>query len=179
MAQRLRYTGDPPITPEEVATQARTTLVALELALVRDVIIPAVTAQCESITGAAIRLAEYQQAYLPDKAGACWLDHGQVRNIIAVTATDGTVIDPDDYRVIHTQRESAVQPIGLSVGFDRVTYEAGVDLQAYPGVKAWLLMAAATLYGQRELLITGTIVASVPASFIDHMLAEITVPPRF
>ena len=179
MAIRLRYTGEPVITLDEVVEQVRDTATNIQQSLVRDVIIPAVTAQCESITGAAIRLAEYQQAYQPNKAGACWLDHGQVRSIIAVSAEDGTVVDQADYRIINTQRETAVQPIGFPLGFARITYEAGVDLAAYPGVKAWLLMSAATLYNQHELLIVGGTAASVPASYIDHLLAEITVPPRF
>jgi hypothetical protein len=43
----------------------------------------------------------------------------------------------------------------------------------------WLLLNAATAYEFRERFVVGTILAELPSTFTDSMLAEITVPPRF
>ncbi|AHZ76057.1 hypothetical protein DW66_1537 [Pseudomonas putida] len=44
---------------------------------------------------------------------------------------------------------------------------------------SWLLMAAETAFAQRGLLIVGQTLTEVPSGFVDHLLADITVPPRF
>lgn len=43
-------------------------------------------------------------------------------------------------------------------------------------IKAWMLMAISTLYGQREGIITGTIVAEVPRDFFAGLLDPYWVP---
>ena len=70
-------------------------------------------------------------------------------------------------------------PGGRPAGRLRIRYRAGVDLEAHPGVRSWLLMAAETAFTHRGVLIVGQGLAEVPSSFVDHLLADITVPPRF
>ncbi len=98
--------------------------------------------------------------------------------MVAPDGTATTITAPVVLR--REQRESFLSfPDGRPAGLLRITYKAGADLAAYPAVRNWLLMHIGTVYAQRESLVTGTIVAELPGSFLDHMLAEITVPPRF
>lgn len=59
-----------------------------------------------------------------------------------------------------------------------VAYTCGYgDSAAVPqSIKAWMLMAISTLYGQREGIITGTIVAEVPRDFFAGLLDPYWVP---
>lgn len=181
MAQRLRYTGDPVLTYQDVDTQVQG-LPADQQALVTKVIIPAVTAQAEAITGAAIREAQYAEHWPAGGRAGGWLDVGQVKRIVSVQVQGADQPLPDSAYTLHSEQRMARLQLQLHSVPQQpllITYEAGLDLAAYPGVKQWLLMQAATLFAQREVLVTGTIVAKLPESFIDSMLADITVPPRF
>lgn len=61
----------------------------------------------------------------------------------------------------------------------QITYTAGANLAAYPSVRNWLLLHIGTVYAQRESLVIGASVAELPATYLDSMLSDITVPPRF
>lgn len=179
MAQRLRYTGAPVLTYQDVDAQVQG-LPADQQSLVTDVIIPAVTAQAEAITGAAIREAEYAEHWPAGGRAGGWLDVGQVKRIISVQAQGAAQPLPETAYSLHiSQRMARLQLHDMPPQPLLITYAAGLNLEAYPSVKQWLVMQAATLFAQREVLVTGTIVAKLPESFIDSMLADIVLPPRF
>lgn len=179
MARRIQYTGDPVITLADVESQVMG-VVADQQALVSNVIIPAVTAQCESITGAAVRAATYEEDWPASGRHGGYLDIGQAHTITSVQRLDGGEQLPLTACVLSRgARQSSLRVGGVHGVPLRITYEAGLDLAAYPSVKQWLLMQAATLYAQREVLITGSIVSRMPESLIDTLLDDIRVPPRF
>lgn len=183
MAQRIAYTGDPVLTPQDIATWRRNDAVLLESDLLEKIVIPGVVAQCESRTGAAIQEARYVEHWRAHRLSGDALDVGQAFNVESVEelAPDGTATVSTAGRVLlREQRETFLTfPDGRPPGLLRITYRAGADLDAYPGVRNWLLMHIGTVYAQRESLVQGGAVVELPASFLDHMLAEITVPPRF
>ena len=179
MARRIRYSGDPVLTVQDVVSWVRDDLANAEEALIRDLIIPTVTAQCEAETGAAIRQAEYVEDW-PAGLLSRALDVGQAVEVLEVKslASGGQILSPTQYSLQVGQRVSHLTLAGGG-GPVRIKYKAGVDFDAYPSVKTWMLLQAGTLFQQRESLITGTVVAELPLKFIGSMLADITVPPRF
>lgn len=185
MARRIEYTGAAAITVDEVAAQCRVEAGDLQADLVELVIIPGVTAQAEEKTGAAIRAAEYVEEWPESYGSGHALDVGQVTEVVSIgrVESDGSVTDLlplPAHRLQQGQRESFLHfPQGRPSGRLVIRYKAGVDLAAYPGVKSWLLMAAATAHEFRETLVVGTILAELPSHFTDSLLAEIEVPPRF
>lgn len=183
MARRIAYNGDAPITLEDVARQCRVEVEDLEPELIEFVIIPGVVAQAEGKTGAAVRSAEYVEDWPERYASGHALDVGQASEVLSIQriSADGTAEDLDVPRYLQQgQRESFLHfPAGRPPGVLRVRYRAGLDIEAYPGVRMWLLMSAATAYEFRETLVAGTILAELPSSFIDTLLTEIEVPARF
>jgi hypothetical protein len=183
MARRIAYTGDPVLTMAQVAYQCRIEPEDMQPELVDLIIIPGVTAQCESKTGAAIRRAIYVEDWADGSGDGSALDVGQATEVESVLSFNDrgiavNQVGPFDLR--QGSRESQLYfPAGRPSGRLQIRYTAGVDIEAYPGVLSWLLMAAATAWQQREKLILGQTLAEVPSSFLDHLLAEITVPPRF
>lgn len=183
MARRIAYQGDPVITLEDVARQCRIEVEDLEPELIEGIIIPGVTAQAEQRTGAAIRKAEYEEDWPETYASGHALDVGQATAIVSINRVlpDGSTGPVADAFYLQLgQREAFLHfPNGRPAGVLRIRYLAGVDAQAYAGVRQWLLMQAASAYEHRETFVVGTIVSELPSSFIDSLLAEITVPPRF
>lgn len=183
MAQRIAYTGAPVLTPQDIATWRRNDAVLLESDLLEQIVIPGVVAQCESRTGAAIQEARYVEHWPVHRPSGDALDTGQAFEVesVEVIAPDGTATPITAPVVLRReQRESFVSfPGGRPAGLLRITYKAGADLDAYPGVRNWLLMHIGTVYAQRESMVQGGAVVELPGQFLDHMLAEITVPPRF
>lgn len=183
MAKRIAYTGQPVLTLEEVARQCRVEVEDLQPELIELIIIPGVTAQCEARTGAAIREATYEEDWPEAYGSGHILDVGQVKEVQSVNRreSDGSLTVLQAPHVLqHSGRESFLTfPAGRPSGRLVVRYTAGIDLAAYPGVKSWMLMHAATAYEFRETLVSGTIMTELPSRFIDSMLSEITVPPRF
>lgn len=185
MARRIAYTGAAAITVDEVAAQCRVEAGDLQADLVEQVIIPGVTTQAEAKTGSAIRPAEYVEEWPESYGSGHALDVGQVTEVVSIgrVESDGSVTDLlplPAHRLQQGQRESFLHfPQGRPSGRLVIRYKAGVDLAAYPGVKSWLLMAAATAHEFRETLVVGTILAELPSHFTDSLLAEIEVPPRF
>ncbi len=183
MARRVAYYGALPITLAEVAQQCRLEVEDLQPELIEQVIIPGVTAQAEHRTGAAIRMAEYEEYWPESYESGRPLDVGQATSLISIWrrrpsgSFDG-ISTPTNLE--QGPRESYLHfPAGRPPGHLRIRYWAGVNLKAYPGVRLWLLMSAATAYEYRETLVSGSILAELPSRFTDSLLADITVPPRF
>lgn len=186
MARRVEYDGAAQvISAEDVAAQCRLEPGDLQVALVEQVIIPGVIAQAEAKTGAAIRPAEYVEEWPESYSSGHALDVGQADAVLSISRAepDGslTPLDPlPAHRLEIGQRQSFLHfPQGRPAGHLVIHYHAGADLAAYPGVKLWLLMQAATAHEFRETLVVGTILAELPSHFTDSLLAEIEVPPRF
>lgn len=183
MARRLVYLGGPVITLAEVARQCRLDASEVQRELIEQIIIPGVTAQAEQRTGAAIRMAEYEEEWPESYGSGHALDVGQassVRSVRRVHADGRTEYLADPVRLQQSQRESFLHfPNGRPAGVLQIRYWAGFNPEAYPGVRLWLLMSAATAFEFRETLVSGTILAELPSSFTDSLLGEITVPPRF
>jgi len=183
MARRIEYFGEPVLTLEQVAFQCRLEPEDMESGLIEQIIIPGVTTQCESKTGAGIRGAIYEEQWPADFASGHALDVGQATEIVSVD-----VQQSDGLWAAHTgllelrqeQRESFLSfPSGRPSGPLRIRYKAGVDLDLHPGVRNWLLMAAATAFRHPEMFLVGQTLAELPSAFLDHLVADITVPPRF
>lgn len=183
MARRIAYSGDDVIALADVASQCLVEPEDLQPALIEGVIIPGVTAQAEQRTGAAIRQAEYEEDWPEAYPSGSALDVGQANEVLSLkrVLVDGSVEDLSDRRYLQRgQRESFLHfPDGRPSGVLRIRYRAGFDVEAYPGVRMWLLMSAASAYAFRETLVVGGSLAELPHSFTDSLLAEITVPPRF
>ena len=182
MARRVAYTGDPVLTLEQVAFQCRAEPEDLQSELIELVIIPGVVAQCESKTGAAIREATYEEDWPAHYPSGHSLDVGQVVAVesVHVLGAGAPVPFAGLVELVSGSKESYLEfPGGRPVGRLRIRYRAGVDLESHPGVITWLLMAAETAFTHRGQLIVGQSLAEVPSSFVDHLLADITVPPRF
>lgn len=181
MARRIRYTGQPVLELSEVAAWLRLRNADRDKDLLEKTLIPGVIGMCESRTGAAIAEAEYQELWPEYFASGHALDVGQATDVVSVARVGGgTVIDSASYWLEQGQRESSLFFEGARPGgVLRINYRAGIDLAAYPSVKTWLLMGIATLYDQRESIVIGQPVAELPAQFLETMLAEVTVPPRF
>jgi hypothetical protein len=183
MARRIEYFGDPALTLDQVAFQCRVEPEDMEPALIEQIIIPGVTAQCESKTGAAIRGAVYEEEWPADRPSGHALDVGQANEVVSIFAQqpDGTwseAIGPFELR--QEQRESFLFfPVARPGGRLRIRYKASLDLDLNPGVRNWLLMAAATIYRHPEMFLVGQTLAELPSTFLDYLVAEITVPPRF
>lgn len=183
MARRIAYTGEPVLTLQQVADQCRLEIDDLQQALIEQVIIPGVTAQGEARTGAAIRAAEYEEDWPEHYGSGHALDRGQASAVVSIAsvAADGTVTPLTVAHYLQRlERESFLHfPDGRPSGVLRIRYTAGADLDAYPGVRSWLLIQAATAHEYRESLVSGGGLAELPPSFLDSLLTEITVPPRF
>lgn len=183
MARRISYVGEPVLTLEQVAFQCRAEPEDLQPELINLVIIPGVTVQAESKTGAAIRESIYEEDWPANYPSGHSLDVGQVVAVESVHVLDASgAAEPftGAVRLIHGSKESYLEfPSGRPDGRLRVRYRAGVDLEAHPGVVSWLLMAAETAFTHRGQLVVGQTLTALPSSFVDHLLADITVPPRF
>ena len=183
MARRIAYIGEQVLTLSQVAYQCRLEPEDLQPELIEEIIIPGVVGQAESRSGAAIRMAEYEDEWPEHYGSGHALDQGQAHEVISISRihSDGT---EEALTVAHNlrirQRESFLYfPEGRPAGELLIRYRAGLDLDQYPAVRSWLLMHAATAFENRETLIIGTILAELPGSILDTLLAEITVPPRF
>ena len=183
MARRIAYIGEPVLTLAQVAYQCRLDPEDTVPELIEGVIIPGVTGQAENRTGAAIRQAEYEDEWPEHYGSGHALDMGQATDIVSISR-----IQPDGsaeaLTVSHTLRNRGREsflyfPDGRPPGELLIRYQAGVDLECHPAVRAWLLMQAATAHEFRETLVSGTILAELPGSLLDSLLSEITVPPRF
>lgn len=183
MARRIAYSGEPVLTLDQVAYQCRAEPEDLQAELIDHIIIPGVTAQAESKTGAAIREAIYEEDWPAGYPSGHSLDVGQVvaiESIHVLDDADSPVAFSGAVELIPGSKQSYLGfPDGRPAGRLRIRYRAGVDLDAHPGVRSWMLMAAETAFSHRGMLVVGQSLTEIPSSFVDHLLADITVPPRF
>lgn len=102
-----------------------------------------------------------------------------IKYIDALTANEATlasnqyVLDKDSEPGWVKPATGIVWPATLPVANAvRVRYVAGyADAASVPqDIKAWLLLSIATLYAQREVVVTGTIVQDIPRQFYDGLL---------
>lgn len=183
MARRIEYIGDPVLTLEQVAFQCRLEPEDMEPGLIEDIIIPGVTTQCESKTGAGIRGAIYEEDWPAAFPSGHALDVGQATEVVSVRVrqSDGSWVEHTGALDLQQgQRESFLFfPKGRPSGVLRIRYKASTDLTLHPGVRNWLLMAAATILRHPEMFLVGQSLSELPSEFLDHLVAEVTVPPRF
>jgi len=183
MARRIEYFGDPVLTLAQVAYQCRMEPEDMQPELIEQIVIPGVTGQCESRTGAAIRGAIYEEEWPAHFGSGQPLDIGQANEIVSIAAQqpDGSWVEQvGEFELRQGQRESFLYfPGGRPSGLLRLRYKAGADLDAYPSVRNWLLMAAATAVRHAEVFVIGQALVELPSHFLDHLVADITVPPRF
>ncbi len=183
MARRIEYFGDPVLTLEQVAFQCRLEPEDMEPGLIEDIIIPGVTTQCESKTGAGIRGAIYEEDWPAAFPSGHALDVGQATEVVSVLVrqSDGAWVEHTGALELQQgQRESLLFfPAGRPSGVLRIRYKASTDLTLHPGVRNWLLMAAATILRHPEMFLVGQSLSELPSEFLDHLVAEVTVPPRF
>src|SRR5690606_34284168 len=165
MARRIQYDVAQVLSVEDVAAQCRVEADDLQTDLVEQVIIPGVIAQAEAKTGAAIRPAVYEEEWPESYGSGRPLDVGQADEVLAIhrVEPDGSLTELQPLpalRLERGQRESFLHFVqGRPSGRLVIRYHAGTDLVAYPGVRQWLLMQAATAHEFRETLVVGTILA--------------------
>lgn len=185
MARRLKYEGQPVLSVEDVANQCRLDPEDMEVDLLQGVIIPGVTAQAEARTGAAIRGAVFEEEWPEAYRSGHALEVGQATEVVSIGRVEsgGGIKDLQPlpvFRLERGQRESFLHfPQGRPTGRLVIRYRGALDIDAYPGVKQWMLMHAATAHQQRETVVAAKMLHEIPASFIDSLLADIVVPPRF
>ena len=162
----IDYIGPDPLTLDEVKLHARIDATddddAIELG-----IIPAARAMAEAKTGCAIRKARFTDTV--ELPGA--LSMGGVIAIETVTV-DNVVIT---YTATETARRTVIDAPEFVTQRAVVTYTAGIDIAKHPGVRAWLLLACAWLYADRELVRDG-IKTEMPRYITDTLLMSIDVP---
>ncbi|MPW17880.1 hypothetical protein GCT13_13270 [Paraburkholderia sp. CNPSo 3157] len=177
-----------PLTYEDVAAQARIDA-SDESSFITSIIIPGARQAAETKSGAAIRKGRYTERLPAFPVGDFPLSIGQVTEVESVSwrsaSGETATLDPSSYEVIQVGRETRLAPLGsqwpraAAVTF---TYQAGTDLDKFPSVRAWMLLAAAWFYDNRELFLiaqTRQAVMEMPTGFADALLHPITVPPRF
>jgi uncharacterized phiE125 gp8 family phage protein len=207
MAELIEYlSADPiaaePVSLDEVKSQAR---IDPDLAdddlFIQSVVIPGARQQAESRTGSAIREARYRQVghCFPAHGAPFAISHGSVIAVESITYAEPHspgvrgAFDLAGIEIVTIDREVVVSPLsgkwphaGYSPRAVQVTYTAGIDpatfADRYPSVKAWILMAAAWAYAQREMFLLQTRGAGyqeLPADYMQTLLDPLRVPPRW
>lgn len=175
-----------PLTFEDVAIQCRIDDDA-EREFIERTLIPGARQAAERKSGAAIRKARYFERLARFPNGDFPLSIGQVLSVDNIEIRNSTgaasTVDPNDYELVQLGRETlcvlrgaALWPQARAV---TITYQAGVDIEKYPSVRSWMLLAAAWAYEHRELFSAGQGIAQMPDGYADLLLDPITVPPRF
>lgn len=163
MTTLVSYIDDEPVTIDEAKQQCSLDDDAEDLGFVESVIIPAARAWAEQKTGAAIRKGVFTETILA----------GSALSVGRVVSVDSVKIDGTD--VAFTTVEKGRRTIVLSAGNEGkeidVEFTAGIDINQFPDVKAWLLLACGWMYENREL--------SMPEGRIDALLSGIDVPNPF
>ena len=140
-----QYLGDEPLTLAEVKLQCRVDGEA-EDAYIEGVLIPAARALAEEVSGSAIRKGRYIEQV--GNAGYSVLARGSVIEVESVTVNGEAV----PFAVTLSGRRTVVQSPGFSGKAAQITYTAGIDIAVHAGVRAWMLLVAAWLYSNRELM---------------------------
>ncbi|AXF20541.1 hypothetical protein CUJ89_08635 [Burkholderia pyrrocinia] len=174
-----------PLTFEDVASQCRIDDDD-EREFIEQVVIPGVRQAAESRSGAAIRKARYLERLGSFPKDEISLSVGQVfaMDAVAIRSMSGerSTLSEAQFELIQLGRETLLAPVSghwPAVGAPTLTYRAGIDLDRFPSVRSWMLLAAAWAYENRELFSSGQSVVAMPGGFADALLNPITVPPRF
>ncbi|WP_174904246.1 hypothetical protein [Burkholderia pseudomultivorans] len=182
----LEYLDDAePIAFEDVAAQCRIDDDD-EREFIEHVLIPGARQAAESKSGAAIRNARYVERLGAFPRGEIPLSVGQVFAMESVAIRSDSAVpltlSEAQYELIQLGRETLLAPVNgrwPSAGAPTLTYRAGINLDRFPSVRAWMLLAAAWAYENRELFSSGQSVIAMPSGFADALLDPVTVPPRF
>ena len=146
----------------------------------KSIIIPTARQLAETKAGSAIRKGLYREFFPKLPAGAIYLGRGcafeMVRVLVGNAEQDVAAFPLQDLGndVIVTP-DPALSLMG-AVTFE---YKAGIDIENFPTVKQWILLACAWLYEQRELLMQGQPVQAIPSTYVDALLVPITTSARF
>ncbi|RJF99019.1 hypothetical protein [Noviherbaspirillum saxi] len=171
-----------PVTLADVAAQCRIDAddAEAEKDLIEKLIIPGARQLAETRSGAAIRKGTYREILRSFPEDEFPLSKGQATEVTSLKC-GGAVVNPTTYQLINLGKESLLSPSASwpASGTVEIEYEAGIDLEEYPSVKQWILMACAWAYSQRGLLLTGQKVEEMPSSYVDSLLDPICTPPRF
>jgi uncharacterized phiE125 gp8 family phage protein len=189
-----------PIAAAEVKAQARIDAdLTADDDFIQAVLIPGARQLAETRTGAAIRPARYRQRLraLPQDGGAIVLANALVTAVESVTYVAATgnpvLLSSVTYEVVQVDRETLVAPLappwpetGVSWRAVEIIYTAGLSAadfaSRFPSVKAWMLMAAAWGYAQRELFVMTHGAAGfqeLPADYLAGLLDPLTLRARF
>ena len=140
-----QYLGDEPLTLAEVKLQCRVDFDD-EDAYLESIIIPAARALAEEVSGAAIRKARYVEQV--SDAGHSVLARGSVIEVENVTVSGNSV----PFGISLDGRRTVVQAQGFAGKAAQITYTVGIDIAMHAGVRAWMLLVAAWIYANRELM---------------------------
>lgn len=171
-----------PLTVEDLVAHARlgsdeATALASYL---ESVVIPAARQLAETRSGAAIRRASFQDHRAAVPRGAIQLGMGQAYSIESITIA-GQLQDPSTYSLLVIDKDPRVVPATgyWPHGSVTVVYQAGIDdMTRYPSVKNWMLLAATWMIEQPSMFTLEQAVQSMPASYVDSLLAPISVDCR-
>lgn len=183
MAEFLAWIDDAePLTVERLVAHVRLDSDAAEELddYLSGVVIPGARQVAETRAGAAIRKARYRDTRESVPRGALQLDRGQAYEIESLTI-GGTLLDPASYRLVSIDSDSRIVPasgVWPSVGLVEVIYKAGIDIENYPSVVNWMLLAAAWMLEQPSMFTLGEVASAVPSGYVDSLLAPITVEGR-
>lgn len=182
MAELIEFVGDEPLVPADLTVPARLDAdVAAEMEpTLSGLVIPAMRQVAESRSGSAIRKGRYRDTFAQAPKAAFALDMGQAYAIDSITI-GGVVVDPSTYALRPIDRDRVIDPPAggwPGTGQMIVTYLAGVDIEHFPSVKNWLVMACAWVIEQPSLFVAAETVAAVPDGFLGSLLWPICVPAR-
>lgn len=205
MAELIDYLSDDaaasePVSVEEVKTQARIDIDDDD-SFIQAVIIPGARQQAETRTGSVVRPARFRQVFLgfPRNAAAIPIASGCVQTVESITYADPQssgarlTLDLATTEVVTIDRETVVSLLtgcwphcGRGPRAVEITYTAGLDpasfADRYPSVKAWILMACAWAYAQRETFVLqtrGSGFQELPADYMQALLEPLKLPPRW
>lgn len=172
-----------PVTAEELVAHARLgsdEATALD-AYIKSIVIPAARQVAEVRSGAAIRRARYverREGWPPH--GDLQLGKGQVYAIESITA-DGQALDAASYSLWVVDKDPRVRLAAARspYGVIEVTYLAGIEtISNFPSVKNWILLAATWMLEQPSMFTLEQAVQTMPGSYIDSLLAPISIEGR-
>lgn len=160
-----------PLTLDEVKVQCRVDFEE-EDSFLSNIVIPAARSLAEEVSGAAIRYARYVE-HVSDVSAAV-LGRGCVLEVESVSQ-GGT---PISFTTSRSGRHTVVHAQGAAGQPFEITYTAGIAIANHPGVRAWMLLAAAWLYANRELLSERS-GPKEPPYITKSLLSSINVHPGF
>ncbi|WP_449413212.1 head-tail connector protein [Pandoraea soli] len=207
MAELIEYLSadalaSEPVSLDEVKMQARIDPDLTDDDLfIQTVVIPGARQQAETRTGSVLRPARYRQVLpgFPRDSAAITLASGNVQVVESVTYAEphglGTrlTLDLTTTEVVTIDRETVISRLagrwphcGRAPRAVEIIYTAGMEPATiaahYPSIKAWILMACAWAYAQREMFLLqsrGSGYQELPADYMQALLDPLKLPPRW